>query len=209
MKKVVLLEPCLYTRYGLVELLSQCHNAELIAAECDYQDNAYTLLNFLETIDFDVLVLGEKSTLIGFSSDMEFIHYFYQLFGSRKKLLLLANRINLNLLGCVYGLQVETVDKHSAVAEVMDHVRGLLDDSQYGIVSRVNSRLLTPMQRRVLVSYLKGIPMAAVARSCGKSPKTLSSHKRAAMKTLGVSRPHQLLKLNKKRITAREASLKH
>lgn len=199
MKQIFLLEPCAYTRLGMLELLKQYDDIQVVVKEYNEHTDPVSLISELEKSDFDIIIYGENSILSGFSSDMEFVGSFYHIYKSSKKFLMLSSRINAGLLAYVYGVQADVIDRHISIDDLIENINELFTNKQRGRLLSVESRLLTPMQRKVLVSYLKGIPMTKVAKESGKSPKTLSCHKRSAMKILGVTSPQQLLQFKKKR----------
>lgn len=206
MKKVIIIGKCSFTHNGIYELLHHRQDVDVEIVELPTLASSanFTELFFqLEKINFSLLILEDIHATFNRVATMEFIHYFHHAFRGTRKLAVFSCSINLLLLACVYGVRPYVIDTKSTMDDLAEEFECILHDDAQGYVSLSAPSLLTPMQQETLALYLKGLSMVEAARQCGKSPKTMSAHKRLALRMLGVKRLPQLINLNIKYLPSR------
>jgi DNA-binding NarL/FixJ family response regulator len=193
-KQIVLQCPCHFTLAGLEVLLSNTPSYEQLDIMTSIGDveTCEDYLNCLRVVDIVILTLRCEEynpvSLISLIQRLSKVH-------PEIRILLIMDKMNA-LMNYFSGLQ--SVRAILDIADSMDKLQASLD----AILAKKNidmfdnnvSLLLSKRELMVLNKFLSGKPLATIASDLQLSYKTVSHHKRAALRKLGFRSLHPLFK---------------
>lgn len=166
-----------------------------------FSDDCYVreaIRSILKDIKRKVLIDGELSVFLFEKTWLNEIELSMILNCKSERIIILARE---SLLGFFSSLMLPDNISFGRYDMPLNNLRKVLDDFinpsiKDLLVSRrrvISENKLSPSERKITSLYVQGISVFHIAKSMNKSFKTISSHKRRAMKKMGISSNVELM----------------
>lgn len=188
---------CSYTREGIKLLLKELSNGSHVKLIDVYEDLQSSRVRPLHDKEVDFFVLGLQGNSENHGGMLDFIIRWLPMQFPQAKVVIMAQthsfgRLKDYLLGL--GNVSAVLDNSIALADLRQHLQNIISNTVNTTVSKKPVSLLTRQEISVLGHLLQGTPVLTVADILQINPKTVSTHKRAALNKLGISSLHGLMK---------------
>ncbi|PVZ84695.1 hypothetical protein C9426_22130 [Serratia sp. S1B] len=196
-KNIFIQHTCMYTREGIKSILSSlsCDDVDIsVIAEKKHLEISDYLS--LPNTDVDVFILGLQNTYDSYGNTLDFIIKWLPLHYPQAHVIIMAQTLIIGQLkDYLSGLDnvAAVLDNAIPINELSRHLQNVIFNSPDIKPKSKPTTPLTYQEIKVLKYLLKGMPTLKVARALQINQKTVSAHKRAAMKKLGISSLHGLV----------------